>query len=308
MAAVIGRQPRGQPRASLRDSLRGSLWDSLRDSLRDSLGDTLWDTLRDSLWDSLGGSLWDSLGDSLGDTLRDSLRDTLRDSLWGNRYFWGQHEWWVAFYDAPRRLGLVTYKPADDEALSWWSQISASCGWWWPHDGLCIISERPAEVHTETWDASQGTVRLHCADGPAMRFHDGWALWTWHGRQIPAWVIEDSFDAQRILSEPNAEIRRCAIERHGWDQLAARLSLVAEAPDPGNPGQVIGLYDLPESLADMYGEPARLALVTNGTPERDGSRRRYGLPVPAHHTDPVAAMAELYDMPAAAYAGLETRR
>jgi hypothetical protein len=51
----------------------------------------------------------------------------------------------------------------------------------------------------------------------------------------------------------------------------------------------------------------RLACTTQSV-ERDGTRRRYGLVVPAHHTDPIAAAAELYDMPAAAYRDLEVRR
>ena len=42
--------------------------------------------------------------------------------------------------------------------------------------------------------------------------------------------------------------------------------------------------------------------------EPDGTRRRYGLPVPAHHNDPVAAAADLYGWPVEAYRQLEVRR
>jgi hypothetical protein len=110
------------------------------------------------------------------------------------------------------------------------------------------------------------------------------------------------------MREHNVEIRRCAIERLGWDAYiaAAGLRPVATCPDPGNPGQDLTLYDLPDGLP-LYDAPARILLATNGSTERDGTRRRYGLPVPAHHTDPLAAAAELYDMPIAAYQRLARR-
>jgi hypothetical protein len=62
----------------------------------------------------------------------------------------------------------------------------------------------------------------------------------------------------------------------------------AQVPDPGNPGQHLVLYDVPERL---WGDRIRLLMCTNGTPERDGTRRRYGLKVPARISDPVEAAA-----------------
>ena len=62
----------------------------------------------------------------------------------------------------------------------------------------------------------------------------------------------------------------------------------AYVPDPGNPGQHLVLYDIPERL---WGSRIRLLMCANGTPERDGTRRRYGLTVPAHISDPLEAAA-----------------
>ena len=270
-------------------------------SLGSSLGSSLWSSLGSSLGSSLRSSLWSSLRSSLRSSLESSLR-SLRSC------FWGQHEaYWIAFYDVPRRLGIVTYSEVDSRALGLWATLARSCGWWWPYENTCVVSERPSLVRTETWDASQGTVRLHCADGPAMLFPDGWPVYAWHGTSVPAGLIEDGWDMQRILTERNAEVRRCAIEKLGWGEFEKHLPKVAEAADPGNPGQVITLYDLPPGLEDTYPERARLLLCTNGTPEPDGTRRRFGLPVPAHHTDPAAAAAELYGWPVEAYRNLARR-
>ena len=53
-------------------------------------------------------------------------------------------------------------------------------------------------------------------------------------------------------------------------------------------GQHLVLYDVPERL---WGSRIRLLMCTNGTPEPDGTRRRYGLKVPAPISDPVEAAA-----------------
>ena len=167
-----------------------------------------------------------------------------------------------------------------------------------------ILTDRPDTLHRDP----QG--RLHCTTGPALRYRDGWGVYVVHGVRVPADLIEDGWDVQRVLSEGNAEVRRVAIELTGWERFihAAGMRLVASAPDPGNSPHTLELYDLPDRLRGMYEDEARILLCTNGSVEPDGTRRRYGLPVPASHDDPVAAAADLYGLPVEAYRRLEVRR
>jgi hypothetical protein len=116
---------------------------------------------------------------------------------------------------------------------------------------------------------------------------------------------------ERIFAEPNTEVRRAAIERFGWDEFihVSGMRQVGESvADPGNGSNELSLWDLSGELRDLYAEPARVLLCTNGSPERDGSYHRFGLICPAHHTDPVEAAAELYGWSAADYRALEVRR
>jgi hypothetical protein len=114
------------------------------------------------------------------------------------------------------------------------------------------------------------------------------------------------WDHKRILSEPNTEVRRAAIEVVGWDRFIvdAGLTSVHEAPDPGNPGQRLALFDVPEQI---YDAPVRVLLCTNGSPERDGARHRFGLTVPASIENAVSAAAWTYNLPANEYAGMKRR-
>jgi hypothetical protein len=168
---------------------------------------------------------------------------------------------------------------------------------WAPYADAVIICERPDTLHVDP------QTRLHATDGPALHYPDGWAIWSWHGTTVPEDLITPGWDPHRILNEPNLEIRRAAIERLGWPEFVdqAGLTLVATTPDPGNPGCDLHLYDVPERV---YGAHVRVLVCSNATLERDGTRRAYGLTVPADISDPVHAAAWTFNLPASTYRDL----
>lgn len=243
----------------------------------------------------------------LNTTVRESVADILRNELAMRMglYWYGQQEAdWIAHFDVQRRLGTVHFRRADAMRLDLFAAIAKSSGWWWPRDGTCIIAERPLVIHTENVDDEAG-LRLHNDSGPAIAYPDGWSLYSWHGTQIPRWVIDDP-TAARIAEEPNIEVRRCAIERIGWAEFIdqAGLALISSAPDPANPGAELRLYDLPYR---NWGKQTRLLLAINGSRERDGTRRQYGLRVPPWFTNPVDAAAWSYGLTGSQYAQLQRR-
>ena len=179
-------------------------------------------------------------------------------------------------------IGVTGLEPI----LAGQGQVAKNAGWWWAFRDFAIVTDRPAELHRDPLG------RLHCATGPAIRYRDGWGFWAWHGRRVPRWVIEHPA-ITAIAKERNVEIRRCAIESMGWEKFTGYLLENGTrrppcVPDPGNPGHDLFLYDIPP---DLWGSDVKLLLCTNGSPERDGTRRRYGLTVPAHIHDPLEAAA-----------------
>lgn len=230
--------------------------------------------------------------DPLRRTVRESIAGLIRGAMTDRRgLLWhGQHEVdWVAHLRKP----------------SPWATLARSCGWWWPREYLCVVSDRPSLLRTEPVPGEIDELRLHAADGPAVEYPDGWTVHAWHGIRVPSWVI-DAPTVDRIAAEPNIEVRRCAIERIGWGTFIdeAGLTLVAQAADPGNPGAELRLYDLPYQ---RWGAPTRLLMAVNGSVERDGTRRRYGLRVPAWVADPVEAAGWSYGLSGAQYRQLQRR-
>jgi hypothetical protein len=262
-----------------------------------------------SLADLLRVGVRESLRRSVHDGVRDPLRAALAEAVGeppGLRWH-GQHDVpSVAHQDIRRRLRPGLFDPTDDRQLDLWAEVTRSCGWWWPRDGVCVVTERTTVTHTEAAPgALHGEVRTHNGHDVAIGYADRWGAHSWHGTAVPGWVIHEP-TVERIARERNVEVRRCAIEHLGWDAYLdqARLRLVAEAPDPGNPGCRLQLYDLPQQV---WGTPARVLLAVNGSVERDGRRRRYGLTVPAHVDDPVAAAGWSYGLTGDQYARLLRR-
>jgi hypothetical protein len=163
-----------------------------------------------------------------------------------------------------------------------------------------VVLEPPVRFRTER--LTDGTARLHCADGPAVEWTTGDRLYMLHGVRVPGDLVEHGWDAARIDAERNSEVRRVAIERLGWTTYLRQSGLkpVATASDPANRARSLRLYAVP--AAD-----ARVLLMTNGSPDRSGRIRMYAEPVPAWIDDPVAAAAWQYGVPVDIYRRLQRR-
>ena len=244
--------------------LRGSLSPSLGANLRASLGGNLGADLRDSLQDSLGASL--------GDSLRASLRASLWDSL-GSAYY-GQHDaYWVAYYRYPEAVLGVQYDAVPSRQLHLWSEISQSAGWWWPYEGVCIITERPEIVRMEPSVSGTNRLRLHADNGPAVRFRDGWSIWAIHGVRVSQQVVEapQTLTIEQINTERNTEVRRIMLDRYGWERYVTESHATTLDRDLDNQGQSRELLRV-----EIPGDEPYIGIkLTDSTPLPSGERKSY---------------------------------
>jgi hypothetical protein len=247
--------------------------------------------------------------DAVEDAVRVAVRVAVGDAWWrylGGQFWVGGSGWgpaWTSFFREV--CGLRLAGDLWDRARAWEATVESAC-WWWPHPEFVTVSERPEEIHLEqVGPRGPGSHRLHREDGPAIIWPDGWGIWAWHGVRVPREVIEtpDALTVDWILGHPNAEVRRAACERIGWDRFAAQAGLAAvdRCPDPANPGHDLALYDLPEAI---FERPVRLLVCVNASPDRDGTRRRFGLTVPADVPDALTAAAWTFGIDRDTYAGL----
>ena len=177
-------------------------------------------------------------------------------------------------------------------------KIAKSAGWIVPHEHVCWISERPNRLHTD----ARG--RLHCADGPALQYRDGWPAYVWKGVDVPAWTIEHP---ERITRSTLADtfdpvLRNCMIEIMTPERFikGGRPARVSEDETGvlwrkfwGYRGVTVGSWTAVE--------------VVNGTPEGDGSCKHYVLRVPSRMRTAREAVAWTYGLTAEQYEAMEIR-
>jgi hypothetical protein len=192
---------------------------------------------------------------------------------------YGSHDSdWLAFYRFFRdECGLSIF-----ELLDPLDRLSRAAGWWWPFKHICIVTERPDRLERDEQH------RLHCADGPALRYPDGWSIYAWHGTRIPAEWIEDksALTAKVALSQTNIELRRAAIDIVGWHRILRELdaTTIDEHPDPAVGALLeVQLPDLPTR--------SRFLRVLCGT------RREFAIGVPNECNSAIEAQAWLTGMP-----------
>lgn len=213
-------------------------------------------------------------------------------------------DWWQGLLGGNLWAGWLSWRyayadlghPELCKELNGLVKVAENAGWWWAFDEAVILTERASTLKLDPQN------RLHSEVGNAIEWPDGEGIPVWHGTQLPAtpeeilgWSIEE------ILAHSNTEVRRCAIEIRGWDNFVkeSNFTAVDSADDPGNPAQKLELYDIPRQIFDV---DIRVLLCTNGSPERDGRRRRFGLTVPATCKTAVEAAAWTYGLDEKDYA------
>ena len=207
-------------------------------------------------------------------------------------------------FDAPgigsdfvyRELGLVTLRPGYAERLDLLAACARSTGPWWPYPGVCVMTERPVrfEVAPAPPGRGHGWMVLHCLDGPALAWRDGFAVHAWYGAGVPERYTTGDLTAGDWLNEPNAELRRLIAEQMGYARLLDDLKAEKIASD-----EYGTLWRLLVRRSDD--EEVVLVDVVNSTLEPDGSRRRYVLRVPPDQRVPRDAIGWTFGLPPGTY-------
>jgi len=113
-----------------------------------------------------------------------------------------------------RRIG-VRYD--SDDLLDALLGIARSATWWYPHERICVVVDRPERVRVEPDPRGGGRVRVHDESDAAIRYRDGWGVYAIHGVVVPERVVTDpeSLTVAELRDIQNVEARRIAVERFG---------------------------------------------------------------------------------------------
>lgn len=184
---------------------------------------------------------------------------------------------------APFAFALSQHPPLPN--LQCLTNIRRYCGWWWPFEGICVMSERPRVISLDEMGQ-----RLHNEDGPALVFSDKWKIFARRGSIVSRRVIQfkKRKDIMKIQYESNAETRRHMIEIYGYEEYIREIG-----------AKILALDEYGCLLRVNFGhgeEPLVLLRVNNSTAEPDGSYKNYYLRVPPNMRSPREAVAWTFNM------------
>ena len=163
------------------------------------------------------------------------------------------------------------------------SALAALAGWALTLGRACFIAERPLLVRTD----DRG--RLHCLDGPAVLYSDGFAVHALAGVAVPERMVAEptGIRPDDIDRETNPEVRRVLLERFGFARfLAATAAMLVNEDETGR----LWMRRLRHDAVSAWVE------VVNGTPEADGRHRHYFLQVPPTCVSAREAVAWTYGL------------
>jgi hypothetical protein len=257
----VSAQVSDQVRAQVSDQVRDQVSDQVRDQVRAQVDVQVSDQVRaqvsDQVRDQVGAQVDVQVSDQVGALWTNYIGGALwanyiGGALWAN--YIGGALWasWPAYTSFFRSVCGIDISDARE-------LTTGSCGWWYPLSGAVVISDRPDRLLRDRF----GT--LHAEHGPAMRWRDGWAIYSWHGVGVPGEWIErpGDVDPRLALTHDNAEQRRCLAEIIGWERVLQQISYRTIATDRDENGQPRELIEV-----QMPDGPARFVRVICGTGRR----------------------------------------
>ncbi|MEH2274093.1 MAG: DUF6745 domain-containing protein [Nostoc sp.] len=101
--------------------------------------------------------------------------------------------------------------------------LSRFCGWISPFEKFCIVCDRPLHLRFDNQN------RLHAEGKPAIEFTDGYSLYSYHGVTLPekyGKIHPEQWQAEWLLSEENAELRRVLTQGIGYARICQELQAI----------------------------------------------------------------------------------
>jgi len=126
----------------------------------------------------------------------------------------------IDFYTGYLGISLSSEQQKIVESMQ---RLLAECGWIFMFENTCIACDRPIKLSLDRQS------RLHALGDSAIEFSDGYKIYAYHGVTLPEQygrVHPDNWQAQWLLSERNAELRRILIQVIGYARICEELQAV----------------------------------------------------------------------------------
>ncbi|MCW5312918.1 hypothetical protein GTQ43_03350 [Nostoc sp. KVJ3] len=111
----------------------------------------------------------------------------------------------------------------DVKKFQHYQSLIIECGWIFAFEKVVIICDRPLHLRFDNEN------RLHAEGEPAIEFTDGYSLYSYHGVTLPekyGKIHPQQWQANWLLTEENAELRRVLIQGIGYARICQELQAI----------------------------------------------------------------------------------
>ena len=192
-------------RGNICDNVRDNVWANVRDNVRDNIVanivDNVRNTVEDNVEDNIMANVWANVWANVRGNIRANIRANKLEyynfSVYGNVSDYG----WLSFYDYFREIGILK----NENLSKFISLLDSNIYDMIQFDGLAIICKKPNKIKR-----NQNNL-LHCIDGPAIQWDDGYCQYYINGRNIPDKIfiqcLNNEVSKEQFITEENAEYK-----------------------------------------------------------------------------------------------------
>lgn len=213
------------------NQIKNQVRDQFRFQVEYLIRDRVWEGVRDQVWvlhrSRVRGQrqVWNWLIDQIdsqtkrqvGNLVKDQVRSQAKDKklkLFSFCYSQEHSDWLCAF-----EVFLQSYEIEGMDDIIGLIECAKQCGGFAPFKSLVIISEKPQFIKFNN------DKKLHCEDGAAIRYSDGFSVYAFNGVRLPGnWVEnKDTICPTEILKCGNVDQRAAGCQLLGFDRMLDHL-------------------------------------------------------------------------------------
>jgi len=155
---------------ALNSSVHSAVNSAVHSAVHSAVGSAVGSAVRSAVHSAVGSAVRSAVHSAVGLAVDSAVHSAVGSAVWIN--YVGGNLWaaWQAHYDYFIQIGvegLDVIKPT--------LELSEECGWLYPAKEVCYVTDKPEFIHLNEDDV------LHSLNGPAMKWRDGFEIYTING-------------------------------------------------------------------------------------------------------------------------------
>jgi len=177
------------------EQVQNQVWNQVQNQVRKQVGEQVWKQVGEQVWKQVGEQVWKQVQNQVQNQVREQAR---KSTLMYFPFAWYVNisdYGWCSQLDYFFRIGVLNYEDHPDFAR-FVSLLDSGVYDMIQLNDLCIVVKLPEFVKRH---AVSG--KLHCVDGPAVRFGDGYELFFLQGICIDQALFENFKSGSLVLRD-----------------------------------------------------------------------------------------------------------